>query len=346
MLKPFLQLADDGAYELLIEGIISGEAWWGDEFTPEMVRDEIAQADGKPIRVIINSPGGEIFAGAAIYNALLQYSGRKTVRVDGVAASMASVIAMVGESIEMSPGSTMMIHRPMVGAYGNIGDLQKAITMLEALEETILPIYESRTGLSKDEVFSLLDEETWLSPDKAVELGFADSVAEPKQVQATAFEKIKAMLTNEQFAFSMSAMHKSLEHYVTEEAPKAEENTQVETKEVKTEEVVKTPVVETTAEVTPEVETVEIVETEVVAEVETEVEEVTETPTAEIKPVDHKKETPKMKKVAETEIVQPVALADPAVVTVKADTISKAEYKKGFVEMLSLAYNGDKEAHV
>src|SRR5690606_6937285 len=150
MKKPFMQVASDGVYELIVEGLISSEMWWGDEFTPDMVREELAQANGKPIRIIINSPGGEVFAGAAIYNALREYSGRKTVRVDGVAASMASVIAMVGDEIYMSPGSTMMVHRPLVGAYGNVKDLQEAIKMLEAIEETILPIYENRTGLSKD----------------------------------------------------------------------------------------------------------------------------------------------------------------------------------------------------
>jgi len=342
MKKPFLQLTPEGSYELLIEGVISGEEWWGDEFTPSMVREELAQANGKPLKIIINSPGGEVFAGAAIYNALLQYEGKKTVRIDGVAASMASVIAMVGEDIQMSPGSTMMIHRPMVGAYGNIKDLNKAIKVLEALEETLLPIYENRTGLSHDEVFNLLDEETWMSPEGAVELGFADSVSTPKVEQVSAFDKIKAMLSNEQFAFSMNAMHKSLEHYVAEaEAPETKENTQVETKEEKIEEVA-TPVVETTEVVDTPVEP----ETPVVEELaETEVEEVVETPIAEIKPINLKKETPKMSKELKTdEVVAPVALADPAVGTVVAkDGITKNEYKTRFVEMLSAAYNGEKE---
>lgn len=341
MVKPFLQLTPDGTYELLVEGVISGEEWWGDEFTPDMVREELAQAEGKPIKIIINSPGGEVFAGAAIYNALLQYPGRKTVRVDGVAASMASVIAMVGEDIQMSPGSTMMIHRPMVGAYGNITDLNKAIKVLEALEETILPIYVDRTGLSKDEVFTLLDEETWLSPDKAVELGFADSVVVQEKVEtASAFDKIKAMLSNEQFAFSMNAMHKSLEHYVAEaEAPKTEE-TPVETEEVK--EVTETKEVEETKE-TVEAPT-PVVEPETEVETPAEVEEVVETPTAEIKAT--KKETPKMSKetIATDTVVAPVALADPAVATSKSDNaIPKNEYKKRFVEMLSQAYNGNKD---
>jgi len=347
MLKPFLQLQADGIYELLIEGIISGEEWWGDEFTPDMVREELAKANGKEIRIIINSPGGECFAGAAIYNALLQYSGRKTVRVDGVAASMASVIAMVGDNIQMSPGSTMMIHRPSVMAWGNIKNLEKAIKMLEALEETMIPIYEERTGLSKDEIFTLLDEETWMSPEKAVELGFADSVVvveKPEQAEASAFEKIKAMLGNEQFAFSMSTEHKSLEQYVAKaEAPESEEVTPVKPEtEKEEEEVVETPA---TPVEDPETPVVDEEEAEEVV-TDTDEEEVVVPPTSEIKPTATKKETktmPKPETIATDTVVDPTAQADPAAVSQPTDkAITKNEFKKNFVEMLSTAYNGRK----
>lgn len=347
MLKPFLQLQADGIYELLIEGIISGEQWGGDEFTPDMVRDELAKVNGKEIRIIINSPGGECFAGAAIYNALLQYQGRKTVRVDGVAASMASVIAMVGDDIQMSPGSTMMVHRPSVMAWGDIKKLGKAIKMLEALEETMIPIYEERTGLSRDEVFALLDEETWMSPEKAVELGFADSVVvveKPEQAEASAFEKIKAMLGNEQFAFSMSSEHKSLEQYVTKaEAPKSEEDTQVDTdktdEEVQEEEVVETPEPETPAEPVTEPE-----EEEETVEEKTDEEEVTEPSTPEQKATSQNKETVTMTKPLATDnVVEPTAQADPAAASQAQDqAITMKEFKTGFVNMLSDAFNGRK----
>lgn len=346
MLKPFLQLQADGIYELLIEGIISGEEWWGDEFTPDMVRDELAKANGKEIRIIINSPGGECFAGAAIYNALLQYSGRKTVRVDGVAASMASVIAMVGDNIQMSPGSTMMIHRPSVMAWGNVKNLEKAIKMLEALEETMIPIYEERTGLSRDEIFTLLDEETWMSPEKAVELGFADSVVvveKPEQAEASAFEKIKAMLGNEQFAFSMSTEHKSLERYVAKaEAPESEEVTPVKPETEQEEEVAEEEVIETPATETPAEEVTDAEEVEEADEEETDEEEVAEAPTSEIKPTSQKKESPKMTKPKETIATDEVVeQPDPAAVSQPTDqAITKNEFKKNFVEMLSTAYNG------
>lgn len=335
MKKPFMQLAKDGTHEIIVEGLISSESWWGDEFTPEMVRAELSELNGQPIRVIINSPGGEVFAGAAIYNALREYEGRKTVRIDGIAASMASVIAMVGDEIYMNPGSTMMVHRPMVGAYGNVKDLQGAIEMLEAIEETILPIYEKRTGLSKDEVFDLLDKETWMSAEKATELGFADKedVEEPV---ASAFDKVKAMLGNKQFAFSMSAVHKSLSAYV-DTAPKGE--TKVEAEETKVEDVITE--VETVEETKTVEDTapVEETETEVEAEAKTEetVEEVT-APKAETKEV--VKET-KMTKTTAAEMVVPVAKVEEA--TAKSNAVSHADYKRGFVEMLSAAYNGDKD---
>lgn len=333
MKKPLLQVASDGVYELIVEGIISSDMWWGDEFTPDMVREELAQANGNPIRIIINSPGGEVFAGAAIYNALLQYQGRKTVRVDGVAASMASVIAMVGDEIYMSPGSTMMVHRPLVGAYGNVSDLKKAIEMLEAIEETIIPIYEKRTGLSKDEVFALLDAETWMSSDKAVELGFADKLEEETESTASAFDKIKAVLSNEQFAFSMSAVHKSLEDYVAKaEAPKEEEEVDDTTTTASTDEVVEQPdEVETPAE--PEVEPEK--------EDETEAPDVTDPAASEtIKPV----AKVNMSKEIATELVAPEALADPAVATAEEKKMTKVEARKLIVEALAAKYAKDEKA--
>lgn len=339
MKKPFMQVASDGAYEIVIEGVISGELWWGDEYTPDMVREEIAKANGNPIRLIINSPGGEVFAGAAIYNALLQYEGRKTVRVDGVAASMASVIAMVGDEIYMSPGSTMMIHRPSVGAWGNVEELEKAIEMLKAIEETIIPIYEERTGLSRDEVFALLDAETWMSPEKAVELGFADKLEESK---ATAFEKIKAMLSNEQFAFSMSAVHKSLEDYVTAQAPK--EETEVKTDETETQEPVETTVeaTEVTEEVTEENPKEEAEES---VEEAPEVEEKTEPQATETKqPVALNKEKKMSKEIAAETVVEPTALADPAVATAEDKKITKNEARKMIVNALAAKYAKDEKA--
>jgi len=340
MKKPLLQVASDGMYELIVEGVISGESFWGDEFTPDMVRDELAQAGGNPIRIIINSPGGECFAGAAIYNALAQYQGRKIVRVDGVAASMASIIAMVGDEIYMSPGSTMMIHRPSVGAWGNIEDLKKAINMLEALEETMIPIYQERTGLSKEEVFALLDKETWLSPEQAVELGFADKLISEDKSTASAFDKIKAMLTNEQFAFSMSSVHKSLEDYVAKaEAPK--EETEVKTEETDKEVVEETKVVETEVTKTKEVEdedtTKEVVEVEETKDKEEVIEPTDSKITKPIAKVNMDKD------IASDAIVAEPVLANPALATADEKKMTKVEARKKIVAALSAKYNRDEK---
>lgn len=330
-----MQVASDGSYELIVEGIISGESWWGDEYTPDMVREEIAQANGKPIRIIINSPGGECFAGAAIYNALREYKGKKTVRVDGVAASMASVIAMVGDEIYMSPGSTMMIHRASVGAWGNVEELKKAIQMLEALEETIIPIYEKRTGLSKQEIEDLLDAETWMSPEKAIELGFADKLEDDET--ATAFEKIKAMLTNEQFAFSMSAVHKSLGDFVAKAEAHAEE------KEVEDDNPTTTPSTDEDLEQpnenapNDESETVEIKEDDG----KTIVEDVTDPSASEaIKPV----AKGNMTKIATDTVVEQPELPDPSVATVNENKITKNEARRMIVQALAAKYAKDDAA--
>lgn len=351
--KPLLQVASDGTYELIVEGVISGEMFWGDEFTPDMVREELAQADGKAIRVIINSPGGEVFAGAAIYNALLQYQGRKTVRVDGVAASMASVIAMVGDEIYMSPGSTMMIHRPLVGTYGNVDDLKKAIEMLESIEETILPIYMERTGLSRDEVFELLEAETWLSPEKAVELGFADK-AVPEDEKPDVFAKVRAMLDNKQFAFSMKAVHDSLEDYVKKQDTVVSQEKEEEVEDDNTtttapaeEDVKQTNEAPATDEATDtsgaggadEKDGLEYEETGTESETEEKQEEVTE-PQANIKPVAKKeKETPMPKNETAADMV--VAQADPVATTQEAKKMTKVEARKLIVEALAAKYGKD-----
>ena len=345
MNKPLLQVAKDGLYEMVIEGVISSEQWFGDEFTPDMVREEIAKANGSPIRIVINSPGGEVFAGTAIYNALLQYDGRKVVRVDGVAASMASVIAMVGDEIIMSPGSTMMVHRPLVGAMGNVNDLQAAIEMLEAIEETIIPIYQERTGLSKDEVFALLDKETWMSADKAVELGFADKLEE--KPKAKALDKIMAMLDNQQFAYSMNAVHKSLADYVKAEAPEEEakvEEVKTETPEVAEVETVETveaeAVVETTETEEVVAEEAEVVEAEV-EEAETDEQEATEPVASETK--EEVEEKVEMSKETATDAV--VEMANP-VASTAATPVNKNAIRENFAAQMTALVAGDAGAQV
>ncbi len=189
--------------ELILDGPIASDTWWGDEVTPDLFREELKQHAGD-LTVVINSPGGDVFAGLAIYNALVNHNGNVTVRVDGLAASIASVIAMAGDKIIMSPGSMIMIHRPSVYAAGTVDDMEKAKDVLLKIEEGITPIYAKRTGLDEDKIAELLEAETWMLADKAVELGFADEVSEAPEKQKQDEGVQNAMGMN--FAFSMSAV--------------------------------------------------------------------------------------------------------------------------------------------
>ena len=115
-------------------------------------------------------------AAAQIYNMLVEYPGKVTVKIDGIAASAASVIAMAGTKVLMSPVSMMMIHNPMTVAYGDSTEMQKAIEMLGSVKDSIINAYEIKTGLSRAKLSHLMDAETWMDATKAVELGFADGI--------------------------------------------------------------------------------------------------------------------------------------------------------------------------
>lgn len=158
---------------LVLNGEISDETWYGDEVTPEQFRKELNASSGN-ITVWINSPGGDVFAAAQIYNMLMEYKGDVTVKVDALAASAASVIAMAGTTVLMSPVAMMMIHNPMTIAIGDSKEMQKAVGMLDEVKESIMNAYEIKSGLSRTRISHLMDAESWFNAGKAVELGFAD----------------------------------------------------------------------------------------------------------------------------------------------------------------------------
>lgn len=160
---------------LFLNGMISDETWYGDEVTPQLFKDELNAGNGN-ITVWINSPGGDVFAAAQIYNMLRDYKGSVTVKIDGIAASAASVIAMAGDTVCVSPVAMMMIHNPATMAMGEAKDMQKAITMLNEVKESILNAYEFKTGLTRARISHMMDDETWFNAKKAVELGFADKI--------------------------------------------------------------------------------------------------------------------------------------------------------------------------
>jgi ATP-dependent Clp protease, proteolytic subunit ClpP len=140
-----------------------------------MFKDELNAGSGDII-VWINSPGGDCVAAAQIYNMLVGYKGNVTVKIDGIAASAASVIAMAGRTVLMSPVSMMMIHNPATVAFGDHTEMAKAIEMLEGVKDSIINAYALKTGMSRAKLSRLMDAETWMDATKAVELGFADDI--------------------------------------------------------------------------------------------------------------------------------------------------------------------------
>lgn len=165
----------DETRTLRLEGPIDEESFWGDEITPQMFRDELNAGEGD-VTVWINSPGGNVFAAAEIYTMLKDYKGSITVKIDAIAASAASVVAMAGDVVQMSPVAMLMIHDPSTVAMGNTKDMEKAIEVLNEVKKSIINAYASKSGLSHARIANLMSNETWMNAKKAVELGFADEV--------------------------------------------------------------------------------------------------------------------------------------------------------------------------
>ena len=165
----------DGERTLYLNGVISEETWWGDEVTPKMFKDDLMAGSGN-ITVWINSPGGDVFAAAQIFNMLMDYTGQVTVKIDGLAASAASVIAMAGGDVYMSPVSMLMIHNPSTVAIGDSEEMLRAKALLDEVKESIINAYELKSGLSRTKLSHLMDAETWMNANKAIELGFADKL--------------------------------------------------------------------------------------------------------------------------------------------------------------------------
>lgn len=160
---------------LFLNGTIAEESWFDDDVTPQLFKDELNSGSGD-ITVWINSPGGDCVAAAQIYNMMMEYPGNVTVKIDGIAASAASVIAMAGTKVLVSPVSMMMIHNPMPVAMGDTSEMQKAISMLDEVKESIINAYEIKTGMSRTKLSHLMDAETWMDANSAIEMGFADEI--------------------------------------------------------------------------------------------------------------------------------------------------------------------------
>ena len=175
--------------ELFLYGTIAEESWFDDDVTPKMFRNELFSGEGDVV-IFLNSPGGDCIAASQIYTMLTEYKGRVTIKIDGLAASAASVIAMAGDSVLMAPTGMMFLHNPMTAAFGNKEEMEKAIGMLEEVKESIINAYERKTGLSRQKLSRLMDADTWLNARRAIELGFADGMLgdSPFADESPAFE--------------------------------------------------------------------------------------------------------------------------------------------------------------
>lgn len=166
---------------LELYGTIAEESWFDDDITPQEFRDELFSGTG-PVTVWINSPGGDCIAASQIYTMLMDYKGDVTVKIDGIAASAASVIAMAGTKVLMAPTAMMMIHNPATITFGDHVDMAKAIEMLDEVKESIINAYEIKTSLPRKQLSKMMDETTWMNAKKAEELGFIDGILENEKL--------------------------------------------------------------------------------------------------------------------------------------------------------------------
>lgn len=171
--------ADDNRV-LYLDGVIAEDSWFDDDITPAAFKRELLSNEGN-ITIWLNSPGGDCVAASQIYSMLMDYKGNVTIKIDGIAASAASVIAMAGTEVLMAPTALMMVHNPLTVAIGDSEEMKKAIDMLDEVKESIINAYEIRTGMSRTKLSHLMDAETWMSANKAIELGFADGVLEDEK---------------------------------------------------------------------------------------------------------------------------------------------------------------------
>lgn len=225
----WLKNEQEGTRTLFLNGEISDETWYGDEVTPKLFKQELTSGEGD-ITVWINSPGGDVFAAAQIYNMLMDYKGNVTVKIDGLAASAASVIAMAGTTVQMSPVAMMMIHNPATIAIGDSSEMRKAIEMLDEVKESIMNAYEIKTGLSRSRISHLMNAESWFNAKKAVELGFADEILfakgnEDEEELDEDDDEEEKELKMEAVMFSRAAVTNSL---LSKLIPKPEKKTPIE----------------------------------------------------------------------------------------------------------------------
>lgn len=202
---------------LYMDGVIAEESWFDDDITPAAFKHELLSAEGD-VTIWLNSPGGDCVAASQIYAMLMDYKGNVTIKIDGIAASAASVVAMAGTEVLMAPTALMMVHNPLTIAIGDSEEMKKAIGMLDEVKESIINAYEIRTGMSRTKLSHLMDAETWMSANKAIELGFADGILNDE----------KSRSPFDSYAFSRRAVTNSLLDKVKPKQDKPKTGTPIE----------------------------------------------------------------------------------------------------------------------
>ena len=194
-----IRAAREGDNSISIFDVI-GADYWGDGVTASRIAGALRSLNGADVTVNINSPGGDMFEGLAIYNLLREYEGRVTVKVLGLAASAASVIAMAGDDVQIGRGAFLMIHNCWVYAMGNRHDLAQIAADMEPFDNAMSDIYQARSGLDADTIGKMMDGETYIGGSEAVAKGFADSllsadeIADDDDSPAAALRKLDALL--------------------------------------------------------------------------------------------------------------------------------------------------------
>lgn len=194
-----IRAARDGDNSISIFDVI-GADYWGDGVTASRIAGELRSLNGADVTVNINSPGGDMFEGLAIYNLLREYDGKVTVKVLGLAASAASIIAMAGDDVQIGRGAFLMIHNCWVYAMGNRHDLAQIAADMEPFDNAMSDIYQARSGLDADTIGKMMDGETYIGGSEAVAKGFADSllsadeIADDDDSPAAALRKLDALL--------------------------------------------------------------------------------------------------------------------------------------------------------
>jgi ATP-dependent protease ClpP protease subunit len=165
-----------------------GESFWFDSFSAKDFDDKLKELPSTVNHIVVrlNSPGGDVFDGYTIYNRLRQHKAKVTVYIDGLAASIASVIALAGDEVYIGEGGFFMIHRPWTGVVGNASDMEATIQLLDNIEEQLIKVYHKKTKIDKVELRRLMEgnaneDGTWMNADKAIELGFVDGKMEEEE---------------------------------------------------------------------------------------------------------------------------------------------------------------------